>query len=717
MLLKINLLAVLAFVSSLVLAVPVTDQRLDNASAEAESANWLSHGRSYREMRYSPLQKINRSNVDQLGLGWFFETDDASGLQATPIVADGVMYFSAAWNVVYALDAKSGEMLWKYDPHVPRETSFKYCCGVVNRGVAIWQDKIFMGTLDGRLIAINADSGLLEWQVQTTDPAKPYSITGAPRIVNGKVVIGNGGSEYGVRGYVTAYSAETGEQVWRFYTIPGNPADGFENEQMALAAKTWTGEWWKMGGGGTVWDSIAFDPELNLLYLGVGNGAPHNQQIRSPGGGDNLFLTSIVALNPDTGEYVWHYQQVNGESWDYTATQQMVLLDIDWHGQPRKVIMQAPKAGFFYIIDRITGELLSAEPYVKVSWASEYNMETGRPIENIEARYLDGEKVLVFPTGLGGHNWHSMSYSLQTGLMYIPAMDFGTEFQTEKDFVYSPRHWNVGYSTAGPPGAHLLNQALIKNVPKGFLLAWDPIKQQEAWRVPYPTLGNGGTLATAGQLVFQGNNEGQFFAYDAVNGEQLWSAPVQNGIMAAPVAYSVDGEQYVSVLVGRGGGLSMILGIEHDVANINGRVVTYKLGGEKKLPAIAKPQPVPEPPAKMPVSEQQLQQGMALYNKYCARCHGVNAVSDGSVPDLRYLPAVWHQNFNQVVLHGMMEKAGMPRFDDVLNDETVEYVHAYLIARAHEQKELREQSGWWVELQSWVYTKFAQLLALLMAEA
>ncbi|HEB28533.1 MAG TPA: PQQ-dependent dehydrogenase, methanol/ethanol family [Porticoccus sp.] len=693
-------------------AAPVTDERLRHA--ENDSANWMSHGRTYREQRFSPLDQINADNVTSLGLSWYFETDDASGLQATPLVVDGVMYFTAAWSVVYALDARTGEQLWKYDPLVSKEISYKFCCGVVNRGVAIWQDKIYVGTLDGRLVAINAETGKLEWQKQTTDPDKAYSITGAPRIANGKVIIGNGGSEYGVRGYVTAYYAQTGEQAWRFYTIPGNPADGFENEQMEMAAKTWKGEWWKMGGGGTVWDSMVFDPDLNLLYIGVGNGAPHNQQIRSPGGGDNLFLTSIVALNPDTGEYVWHYQQVNGETWDYTATQQMMLLDIDWHGEPRKVIMQAPKAGFFYIVDRVTGELLSAEPYVKVTWASEYNMETGRPIENRDARYIDGTTSLVFPTGMGGHNWHAMSYSPETRLMYIPAMDFGSEFTAVKDFSFKPRHWNVGYDTNGPVGDQLLNQALVKTVPQGFLLAWDPFKQKEVWRSPYPFIGNGGTLATKGNLVFHGGSDGTFNASRADDGEKLWSMNVQNGVIAAPVSFSVDGEQYVSILVGRGGGISMILGIDYGVPPPNGRVMTFKLDADGRLPSMPEWGDIPEPPEKIVVSEQQLADGQWTYNRYCARCHGTNGVSDGSVPDLRYLPQVWHDNFEKVVLEGMMEKAGMPRFDDVLDKEKVNNIHAYLIERAYEEKEIRESPNWWVQLKTWVYTKFGEVLAWLM---
>jgi quinohemoprotein ethanol dehydrogenase len=703
--------ALLPFLSLELQAAAVSDQRLQQADQDVD--NWLTHGGTYRELRFSPLSKINAGNIDLLGLAWSFETDTARGLQATPLVIDGVMYITGAWSVVYALDAVTGSLLWKYDPQVPRESAYKYCCGVVNRGVAAWGDSIFVGSLDGRLISLDAVSGALNWQQQTVDSTKPYSITGAPRVVNGKVIIGNGGAEYGVRGYVSAYDAASGEQLWRFYTVPGNPAKGFENPQMAMASATWSGEWWRLGGGGTVWDSIAFDPELNLLYIGVGNGSPHNQQFRSPDGGDNLFLTSIVALDPDTGEYVWHYQQVNGESWDYTATQQMVLLDIEWQGQPRKVIMQAPKAGFFYIIDRVDGELLSAEPYVRLNWASHVDLETGRPVENPAARYPDGSTAMVYPTGMGGHNWHSMSFNPQTGLMYIPVQQLGFQLTALDKLEYQERQWHLGYDSGAPPGNHLLTQALLKEVPRGYLLAWDPMKQTEAWRGPYPYIGNGGTLSTGGNLVFQGSADGYFHAYHADTGERLWSFATHNGIMAAPVSFAIDGEQYISVLVGRGGGMSMYLGIDYEspVANPRGRVMTFKLGGTAELPPLPELTAYPEPPALTGLGKDEVEAGRIQYNQYCARCHGPNAVSDGSVPDLRRLPTAMHVNFADIVLRGLLEGGGMPRFDDVLSTGDVTGLQAYLIQRAHEDKAQRESWQWWLSFKKWVYSLYAKTLA------
>ncbi len=398
----------------------VTEARL--LSAGTDTSNWLTHGRTYDEQRFSPLDQVNADNVGDLGLAWYFDIPTNRGIESTPLVIDGVMVVTGSWSTVFALDAKTGEQIWAYDPEVPKIWGKNACCDVVNRGVAAWGDKVYVGTIDGYLVALQAVDGSVAWRVNTIDRDWPYTITGAPRVVKGNVLIGNGGGEMGVRGYITAYDAETGNQNWRFHTVPGNPEDGFEDEAMAMAAETWTGEWWQYGGGGTVWDSMAYDPELDLLYIGVGNGAPWNRQIRSPDGGDNLFLSSIVALKPDTGEYVWHYQTTPGESWDYTAAQHIILADLEIDGQLRKVAMQAPKNGFFYVLDRETGELISAENYVPVTWATGIDQETGRPIETANARYTDGPSLLL-PGPVGGHNWQPMAFSPDTQLVYLPAQE------------------------------------------------------------------------------------------------------------------------------------------------------------------------------------------------------------------------------------------------------------------------------------------------------
>ena len=407
-------------------------------AADAATDDWLTHGRNYAETRESPLRQITVDNVRRLGLAWYFDTGTKRGLEATPLVVDGVIFTTGSWSRVYALDAGSGRLLWEHDPQVPRAWGVNACCDVVNRGVAAWGDKVFVGTIDGRLVALDRASGKVVWETLTIDPARPYTITGAPRVVKGNVIIGNGGSEYGVRGYVSAYDAGTGELNWRFYTVPGNPDEPFENAVMAMAARTWSGDlWWEVGGGGTVWDAMAYDPELDLLYIGVGNGAPWNRHVRSPGGGDNLFLSSVIALRPETGEYVWHYQTTPGDSWDYTATQHMILADLVVGGVMRQVLMQAPKNGFFYVLDRATGELLSADKYIDATWASHVDVESGRPVETANADH-SRESRTTRPAPFGGHSWHPMAFNSATGLVYIPAMDNQAEYSTATDFRYLP---------------------------------------------------------------------------------------------------------------------------------------------------------------------------------------------------------------------------------------------------------------------------------------
>jgi len=708
----------------LVLVVPATATTVAQVDhqrflqADREPGNWLTHGRTYDEQRHSPLRQIHADNVAQMGLAWSFDTNTNRGLEATPIVVDGVMYLTGTWSQVYALDARSGELLWEHDPQVPREIARKACCDVVNRGVAVWQGKVFVGTLDGRLLALDAASGKTLWSRMTVDPAQAYTITGAPRVVKGKVLIGNGGAEYGVRGYVGAYDADTGELAWRFYTVPGNPKEGFENEAMAMAAETWSGEWWQLGGGGTVWDSMAYDPELDLLYIGVGNGSPWNRLLRSPEGGDNLFLSSIVALRPDTGDYVWHYQVVPAETWDYTATQHMILADIPWQGEAgketRKVLMQAPKSGFFMILDRETGELLSAEPFVEVNWASHYDLSTGRPVENPGQDYRDG-KALVKPSGGGAHNWQPMAFNPDTGLVYIPAMETMMAYQGLTEMPYQPglRHLGVDRSEA-PLGDELFHQILQKKVARGHLLAWDPVKQRPAWRVDQPLAWNGGVLSTAGNLVFQGTADQRFVAYRADTGEQLWQTPTQTGVMAAPVTYTVDGEQYVTVLAGWGGAFGLMAGVKPPPGPKRSRVLTYKLGGQATQPPVPQPEPFPEPPPRSGASELVIEQGSRLFASYCSFCHGVGAISGGATPDLRHLEPALHEAFQQIVREGAFQGLGMPGFGDVLDEEEVASIQAYLIEKAHEDKALRETPEWLLAIKRWLYEVITWLITLLL---
>ena len=663
---------------------------IDIVNANDRAGEWLSHGRTYSEQRFSPLAAITPQNIGELGLAWSFDLGTSRGIEATPIMHDGILYVTGSWNIVHALDAKTGEALWRFDPDVDRSRAAVMCCDIVNRGVAIWGDKIFTGTIDGRLIAISAKTGEKIWDVNTVDLSKPYSITGAPRVVKGKVLIGNGGAEFGVRGYISAYDAETGEMAWRFYTVPGNPDNGFENDALKMAAQTWAGEWWTAGGGGTVWDSMAYDPELDLLYIGVGNGSPWNHQIRSNGEGDNLFLSSIVALKPDTGDYVWHYQTTPGETWDFTATQHMILAELDIDGEARKVIMQAPKNGFFYVIDRETGELLSAENFVPVNWASHVDVETGRPVEVEDARWPGKSMYIQFPGPLGAHNWHPMSFSPDTGLVYIPAQEAPFAYMDDQNYEYDPMHWNVGADLMG--GALPTDEAQFKamrSMVKGRLLAWDPVKQEEAWSFEHDGAWNGGVLSTAGGVVFQGAADAHFAAYDASSGEQLWKFFAQTGIVAAPISYEIDGEQYIAVASGWGGAFALAYGgplaLETDPEV--GRVLVFKVGADGALPTVERAVvDLPAPP-EMIGTEETVAVGLQAYANHCVMCHGDHAMSLGTVPNLRQSALLGDGDaWASVVRDGALAPLGMPDFGDSLDAETVEAIRAYVIAETNSDR-------------------------------
>ncbi|HIF92311.1 MAG: PQQ-dependent dehydrogenase, methanol/ethanol family [Myxococcales bacterium] len=662
----------------------VDAKRLMNADAEPES--WMSYGRTYSEQRFSPLEKINAENVKDLGLAWSYDLNTERGVEATAIVVDGVMYTTSSWSIVVALDARTGAHLWTFDPEVAKEKSKHACCDVVNRGVAVWKGQVFVGALDGRLIALDAVTGKVNWEVATVDPKRPYTITGAPRVIKGMVLIGNGGAEFGVRGFIAAYDVDSGERVWRFYTVPGNPALGFEDDAMEMAAETWNGEWWKLGGGGgTVWDAMAYDPELDLLYIGVGNGTPWNQEIRSPGGGDNLFLSSIVALRPDTGEYVWHYQTTPGESWDYTATQHIILADMEIDGQSRKVLMQAPKNGFFYVIDRTDGTLLSAENYIDITWATHVDMETGRPVEAEGARYQDAN-FLLFPSYLGGHNWHPMSYNPQTGLVYIPVLDIPAKYAQDEGFEYHPDSTNLGIDgiVAGLPDTQAERDALRPLI-AGRLVAWDPKTQTEAWRVQHSGSWNGGTLSTAGNLVFQGTADAKFVAYTADKGESLWEFPTQTGVVAPAMTFEIDGEQFVTVSVGWGGAFALVFGeyIQAESMPNVSRVLTFKLGASKQLPEPDwRPTVVFNPP-KQTATPEAISEGHALYQRVCMGCHGLNAVSGLLISDLRGSAYIHDAaGWDSVVRGGALRGKGMASFATELDYEKSASIRAFIINEA-----------------------------------
>src|SRR6266403_268356 len=651
--------------------------RMNNADRDA--ANWLSYGRTYGEQRFSPLKKITSDNAKQLGLAWFADLDTNRGQQATPLVIDGVMYVSTAWSMVKAYDAATGKLLWSYDPEVPRELGVKGCCDVVNRGVAAWKGRIYVGTFDGRLVALDAATGKPVWSVVTGDQSQAFTITQAPRVVKGRVLIGMSGGEYGIRGYISAYDAESGKLAWRFYTVPGDPSKPFENKAMAMAAKTWSGEWWKLGGGGTVWDAISYDPELNLVYFGVGNGIEWARKYRSANKGDNLFLSSIVALNADTGAYVWHYQATPGEEWDFDAVQQLVLADLTIDGKRRKVLMQANKNGFFYVLDRKTGKLISAKTFIPINWASGVDPKTGRPLENPGIHYsATGQPAEMMPGPDGAHSWHPMAFSPKTGLVYIPVQLIGKKFTPLKDFQISPEGWNLGVAVDGTPEPK-----------KGYLLAWDPVNQKEVWRADHRGPWNGGAVATGGNLVAQGDAAGYFNVYRADTGEKLWSTFAQSAIMAGPVTYEVDGEQYIAVLSGWGSAFSLQTGrvaaSSGHMRNVS-RVLVFKLRGTATLPPLEPRQLVINPPADT-ANAATTAAGGALFGRFCSVCHGESAVGGGVVPDLRASSFLGNDFFYEIVLNGAMKDNGMASFKSILDHQKVEAIRAYVIHRANEDKQ------------------------------
>jgi quinohemoprotein ethanol dehydrogenase len=669
----------------------VDTDRIKMASGGAE---WLTYGGTYDEQRYSTLTGVNTDNVGRLGVAWTHDLATNRGVEATPIVVDGVMYVTSAWSLVYALDAKTGDALWTYDPNVDRAVGVKACCDVVNRGVAVLDGKVYVGVIDGRLEALDAKTGTLVWSTVTVDQDKPYTITGAPRAVNGKVLIGNGGAELGVRGYLTAYDAETGKKIWRFYTVP-NPKKQADLEVSDTAFETvgnvtWgeQGAWVTDGGGGTVWDSIVYDTVNEQIIFGVGNGSPWNRTFRDPSGGDNLFLSSIVAVDASTGQYKWHFQTTPGDNWDYTATQSIILADLPLGkgGASRRVAMQAPKNGFFYVLDAATGEFLSGDAFVPLNWATGLDAN-GRPIEVVSARY-GKEPYELLPGPVGAHNWQPMAYSPDTKLAYIPAQEIPFVYAEDPRFHTKKTAWNTGsdFSTGVPPIAQPDTAKFLRSMLKGRLIAWDPIKREPRWTVEHENAWNGGVLTTAGNLVFQGKLNGDFVAYNAATGEKLWSQNVKSGAVSGPGTYSIDGEQYITITTGWGSMFALAVGYAYDetVPSTVGKVVTFKVGGTALI-ADADLTPI-ERTVKADAfgNEAMIAQGAVGYSRNCGVCHGPLAASSGVLPDLRWSAITGNADaWKGVVLDGNLAANGMVSFAEFVTPQEAEAIRAYVLAQAH----------------------------------
>src|SRR5262245_9208398 len=658
---------------------------VDNTAlnAEADGRNWPAYGRTFSETHYSPLTEVNRDTVARLGLEWSLDLDVGNNL-STPLAVDGVIYVASGYSFVHAVDAKTGKLKWRYDPEVTKVAGDKIRTGWGIRGLALWKGRVFVGTHDGRLLALDARKGTLIWSVQTIDPRDGSFVSGPPRVFNDKVVIGFGGADFGaVRCYVTAYDTNTGKQLWRFWTVPGDPAKGFENAAMEYAARTWTGEWWKYGGGGTVWNAMTYDPEFNRIYLGTGNGGPWNWKIRSPGGGDNLFLCSVVALNADTGEYVWHYQTTPGDAWDYNSAMDMTLASLSIEGRTRKVILHAPKNGFFYVIDRVSGKLISAEKLGKVTWAERVDLDTGRPVLTPNARYEDGP-VTLWPSFQGVHNLYPQSFSPRTGFVYVPTIempavfgDSGVDVENWKPLPLSTQFIGFPQVDGDPPA----------NGATSTLTAWDPVKQRAVWAVPTPGPHNGGTLATGGDLVFQGQADGYIHAYAADSGKRLWSFFAGTSVLGTPITYSVGKKQYLSILAGPlhgapGGFGSMAAQFGWDARIHPRRLLTFALNGAAKLPptpppTFARPLDAPE----FTLDDALVQQGINQWAR-CVLCHGPGAVAGGTAPDLRASGIPLNAEAFKAIVHGgSLELKGMPKFAE-LTDQELESLRHYIRYRA-----------------------------------
>ena len=640
----------------------------------AASGDWLTYGRTYDEQRFSPLDQVNKDTVGRLGVAWWATFDTDRGQEATPLVADGVLYTTTTWSKLFAYDAKTGKELWRYDPEVPGEKGFNACCDVVNRGVALWGGKVYLGTLDGRLVALDAKTGKVAWSVQTTDANQPYTITGAPRAVKGKIIIGNGGAEYPVRGYVSAYDAATGKLAWRFHMTPnpkGEPDNAASDKVMKeKAGATWSDGAWKQGGGGaTPWDPITYDVKSDLIFVGTGNAGPWNSKVRTGGVGDNLFAASIVALRPDTGEYVWHYQTTPRDDWDFDATQHLMIADLPIGGATQHVVMQANKNGFFYVLEAATGKLLSADKFVKTTWAEKVDLSTGRPVEAPGARYENGKEQEQTPGALGGHNWQPMAFSPKEGLVFIPAQTLYMDYADPKEFKFVPGAWNLGL------GPSLFAPTHVQPAPFGQLIAWDPVTKTARWKVDFPEPWRSGVLATAGGLVFHAAGH-KFIAFDAATGKSLWTYDTGAAAIAAASTYAIDGEQYVALMVGFGGAGGMG-GVE---PRRKGRLLVFKLDG-KTVPT-AFPAPAVQAPLDLKTavaSKGDPAKGQALAAQFCVTCHNAG----GYLPVLVRSPVILDPvGFKAIVLEGAKKPHGMAPFRRFFDEASAEDLRAYLLAEA-----------------------------------
>jgi quinohemoprotein ethanol dehydrogenase len=646
--------------------------------------DWMFHGLGQSSTRYSPLKQINTQTVARLGLAWSLDLPGENDLEATPLEVAGVLYFSGGMAKVYAVSVGTGQLLWSYDPQTGRALTEPRRLNLpVNRGVAYADGSIYVATRDGRMISLDARTGKPRWTTQFLLPDTSSS-TGAPSVCGPNVIIGNGGSESLSRGYVTAMDLQTGKVAWRFYIVPGNPAVD-EDETTRMVANTWSGEWWKYGGGGNPWNSMVCDEALGQFLIGTGNAAPYALELRSHGIQDNLFIASLVAVDTHNGKYRWHYQYNPGEQWDWKATMDIALDDLEINGQMHKVALQAPSNGFFYVINRTNGKLLAAKDYGKQNWAKYIDLKTGRPVETGQARY-GNEFTTIYPGVGGAHNWQAMAVDTDKKLAFIPYLQMGMSYANSRQEVEKVKNnKHAGFFPLGIlNGLPAPSDDPLDN--RGSLIAWNIPQQKIAWRVDYPSPWNSGTLATQGGLVFQAIEDGHLIAYDDSNGKKLWSYDAKLGTLAPPITYSYEGEQYVSLLVGYGGSGGIGVGPAREGSWRWGeqprRLLTFRLDANSKLPATPPRTPVDTtPPITVPnltLDAQKIAIGADLYNYSCSACHFAAAMGAGSGPDLRpSAVAADRTAFRRLLREGFLVDRGMPKFAD-LSDEEIEGLYQFI---------------------------------------
>lgn len=657
--------------------------------APEDPGAWPRQGRDMGDSWYSPLDGIDADNAQRLGLAFEFTDFNIRGrthyaLQSTPLMQDGTLYFSGPWGEAYAVDARNGELRWMFDTDADGQYARNGCCGVLNRGVALAQGRLFVGSLDGHLFAIDAKSGQKAWSVDTlVDRRWNYVSNGAPQIAGDLVIIGNAGADMGARGYVSAYRIADGALAWRFWIVPGDPANGpDEGPEVTMARATWPEDSrWDLGLGGNAWNGISYDPETDTVFIGTGNGGPHAAWMRSKSGKvmDNLFLASIVAVDAKTGRHKWHYQQVPGDSWDFAATAPMVLADMEIDGKPRRVLMQAPKNGVFYVLDRDTGELLRADAYTRINWATGIDLKSGRPAINPDVDYRNGPK-LVWPSGAGGHSWAPMAFSPRTGLVYIPTYDAGMSLEAAPEARFVPGNNNQAGLGSFPPFSEEQLAGREQSKMEGRLTAWDPVQGKARWTSPPMTFLNGGTLA-AGDLVFQGSASGYLDAYDAASGKRVAHIFIGTVITGAPMTYRIDGVQYLAVLAGAGGPQGGFFGPDVVASQYENhqRLVVLKLdGGAIPVPPRRTPPELPPVPKAIPTSAAAMKLGEELYLDRCSRCHAVGGAL-AIYPNLWAMPQSTIDAFERIVSDGAMAYGGMASFSDNLSGSQIAAIKAYIV--------------------------------------